>query len=765
MKKIESFGITAFKESQQVKNVLARILKWSQEHGVAIQFHPAVINQVPPDTPVCKSECEFLDNSEAIVSVGGDGTFLSVAHMCRFTEKPIIGVNLGGLVIAAIGIYHLFRNRLPQKIQSKGVLIANVFAIVLVGIFLTLDWLPLGPVKGLLLNIIFVSLLVGGLLLFFRMFQKFYPRILGWCLAHKLTFLSIPIVIIILGGLIWAGLGKEFMPPLDEGSFLYMPTTMPHASIGEALDIIHRQDAAIQSIPEVDSVVGKLGRADSPLDPAPISMIETVINYKSEYITDKDGRRLLFQYDKKLKQFVRGQNGNLVPDRNGRPYRQWRDNIKTPNDIWDEIVKAAQIPGTTSAPKLQPIAARLVMLQSGMRAPMGIKVKGPDLASIEKVGFEIEQLLKQVPSVEPSAVIADRIVGKPYLEINIDRQAIARYGVNIRHVQDIIEVAIGGDKLTTTVEGRERYPVRVRYMRELRDQIEKLGKILVPTPGGAQIPIDQLADIRYVRGPQAIKSEDTFLVGYVLFDKKPQYAEVDVVEQCSQFLKEKVASGQLVIPKGVSYKFAGTYENQVRAQKTLSVVVPLALFIIFMLLYLQFRSIILSLLVFSGILVAWGGGFLMIWCYGQDWFLNFSVFGTNMRQLFQVHPINLSVAIWVGFLALFGIASDDGVIMCTYLQQSFHGRSAKTIEEIRRHVLEAGNRRVRPCLMTTATTILALLPVLTSTGRGADIMIPMAIPSFGGMTIQILTMLIVPTLYSAIKEFAAHRALKKSQSQ
>jgi Cu(I)/Ag(I) efflux system membrane protein CusA/SilA len=236
-----------------------------------------------------------------------------------------------------------------------------------------------------------------------------------------------------------------------------------------------------------------------------------------------------------------------------------------------------------------------------------------------------------------------------------------------------------------------------------------------------------------------------------------------VVEECSRFLKEKIDSGQLVIPKGVSYKFSGTYENQIRAQKTLSVVVPLALFIIFMLLYLQFKSVIVSLLVFSGIIVAWGGGFLMIWCYGQDWFLNFSIFGTNMRELFQVHPINLSVAIWVGFLALFGIASDDGVVMCTYLQQSFHGRSATTIEEIRRYVLEAGNRRVRPCLMTTATTILALLPVLTSTGRGSDIMVPMAIPSFGGMTIEILTMLIVPTLFCMVKEFVARRALKNPQ--
>jgi len=664
-----------------------------------------------------------------------------------------------GLVIAAIGVYHLAKDRLPQRTQSKSVLTANIFAIILVGIFLTIDWLPLGPAKRLPLNMIFVVLLVGGLLLLFHYFRKYYPKILQWCLEHKLKFLSIPVVIIILGLLIWSGLGKEFMPPLDEGSFLYMPTTMPHASIGECLDIIRKQDTAIQSIPEVDSVVGKIGRAESPLDPAPISMIETLVNYKSEYITNKDGRRMRFKYDRTNRRFVRDDKGNLISDENGRPYRQWRDHIKTRDDIWDEIVKAAQIPGTTSAPKLQPIAARIVMLQSGMRAPMGVKVKGPDLQIIEKVGLEIEQLLKQVHSVEPTAVIADRIVGKPYLEIDIDRKEIARYGINISHVQDIIEVAIGGDRITTTVEGRERYPVRVRYMRELRDQIDKLGKILVPTPDGAQIPLIQLAQIRYIRGPQEIKSEDTFLVGYVLFDKKPQYAEVDVIEQCRAFLKQKIDSGQLVIPKGVSYSFAGTYENQIHAQKTLMVVIPLALFIIFMILYLQFKSVILSALVFTGIIVAWSGGFLMIWLYAQDWFLNFSLFGVNMRELFQVHPINLSVAIWVGFLALFGIASDDGVVMCTYLQQSFQAGAVNTVDDIRRYVIAAGTRRIRPCLMTTATTILALIPVLTSTGRGSDIMVPMAIPSFGGMTIEILTMLVVPVLYCWIKEVKARRQL------
>jgi len=294
-------------------------------------------------------------------------------------------------------------------------------------------------------------------------------------------------------------------------------------------------------------------------------------------------------------------------------------------------------------------------------------------------------------------------------------------------------------------------------MRELRDRIETLGKILVAAWDGTQIPLIQLTKIEYIRGPQAIKSEDTFLVGYVLFDKKPEYAEVDVVEECQRYLEEKITSREFVVPKGVSYVFAGSYENQIRAQKTLMVVIPLALFIIFLILYFQFKSVITTLLVFSGIIVAWGGGFLMIWLYSQEWFLDFAVFGVNMRQMFQVHPINLSVAIWVGFLALFGIASDDGVVMCTYLQQSFSGRRVETVDEVREAVVEAGVRRIRPCLMTTATTILALIPVLTSTGRGSDIMVPMAIPSFGGMTIEILTMLVVPVLYCLVKEVKIRR--------
>ncbi len=699
----------------------------------------------------------------------------------------LVGVGAGfllnwwvGLALILFGAYYLAADHLPERIRRWAPWMANMLAVLFVGVLLSQHWEPLGAEYGFLRNFLFVALLVGSLLSAFRVFQHFYPSILRWCLNHKLLFLSMPACLLICGACAWLGfdavfeaapdgvkstsfwvkgteafpgLGKEFMPPLAEGSYLLMPTTMVHASIGEAMDVLSKQDMALRSLPEIESVVGKIGRAETPLDPAPISMIETVINYKSEFITDKDGHRVKFQYHKETGEYARDEFKALIPDDQGRPFRQWRPEIKTPDDIWDEIVRVAKIEGTTSAPKLQPIAARIVMLQSGMRAPMGIKVKGPNLETIEQVGLDLERLLKEVPSVQASAVFADRIVGKPYLEIVPDRAALARYGVKMRAFQDVVEVAIGGKKVTTTVEGRERFPVRIRYQRELRDQIETLGRILVPASDGAQIPMAEVAGIEYVRGPQVIKSEDTFLIGYVLFDKQTGHAEVDVVEECQAYLDAKIASGDFVLPAGVSYTFAGNYENQIRSQKTLAVVLPAALFVIFLILYFQFKSAITTSLVFTGILVAWSGGFLMLWLYGQDWFLDVTLFGVNLQTLFQIHPINLSVAVWVGFLALFGIASDDGVVMATYLEQSFRNSEHNTVDQLRDATVLAGQRRIRACLMTTATTILALLPILTSTGRGSDVMVPMAIPSVGGMAIEVITMLVVPVLYCAVQEF------------
>ncbi len=481
-------------------------------------------------------------------------------------------------------------------------------------------------------------------------------------------------------------------------------------------------------------------------------MYENVILYKSEYKTDEQGHRIRFKVDEQGG-YVRDENGALVPDPNGRYFRQWRDHIHSPDDIWNEIVSVTRLPGVTSAPKLQPIETRLVMLQTGMRAPMGIKVKGSDLKTIESFGFELERHLKRVEGVKEAAVFAERIVGKPYLQLQIDRQAIARHGLSIGEVQQYIQAAVGGMNMTTTVEGRERYAIRVRYPRELRNTPELLERIYLPSGNSGQIPLGQLVDIQYEQGPQSIKSEDGFLVGYVLFDKKDGFAEVEVVNNAQEYLNQRIENNEWTVPAGISYQFAGNYEQQVRASKRLWLVFPIALVSILLILYFQFRSLPVSLMVFSGVMVAFAGGFFMIGLYDQPWFLDFELFGKNMRDLFQVQTINLSIAVWVGFLALFGIATDDGVLVATFLQNNFKDHQPETIPEIREAVVEGGLRRVRPAMMTTATTILALLPVLTSTGRGSDIMVPMAIPSFGGMVVQTITMFTVPVLYALWEEF------------
>jgi copper/silver efflux system protein len=699
---------------------------------------------------------------------------------------------LGGSILLALAflpplVVMVFGWRLPtlptwarrSKKVIHGAIIASL-ALYLISL-LARSWHPLGLLADQSQNFFFVLVLVVGLIGFFWLFQLVYGKLLRWCLDHKLLFILLPIFLVCTGISIWLGfskafswvpksfhestlgnelaeafpgMGQEFMPTLDEGSFLYMPVTMPHASIGEAMEYLQKLDMAVQAIPEVESVVGKLGRVESPLDPAPISMIETVIAYKSEFKQDAQGKRLTFAYNKETGEFLHDKSGELVPSSKGRPFRQWRDSIVTSDDIWNAIVEVAQFPGLTSAPKLAPISTRLVMLQSGMRAPMGVKVKGPDLKTIEETGFKIESILKNVEGVRASAVVAERVIGKPYLEINIDREQIARYGMNISDVQEVIETAIGGKPLTKTIEGRERYAVRIRYQRELRDSLEEIYNLVIPSPmmsqgKSVQVPLKELADIEYVRGPQSIKSENSSLVSYVLFDKESQWDEVSVIENARLALEEQL-NPQL--PAGVSYEFAGTYENRARAIKTLTLILPVTLLLIFLIIYLQFRSSIVTLIIFSGVFVAWSGGFLALWLWGEPWFMNLTVFGVNLRDLFQMETVNLSVAVWVGFLALFGIATDDGVVMATYIKQSLKTHSVHTIQDLREAVVKAGERRIRPCLMTSATTILALLPVLSSNGKGAEIIVPMAIPSFGGMLVVLISVFVVPTLYCAFVE-------------
>jgi Cu(I)/Ag(I) efflux system membrane protein CusA/SilA len=736
-----------------------------------------------------------------------------------------------GIVLIAFGANALVHHYFPKKLQNSRWKdqINMLIAVIAVTFLLAIEWRPLGFTQSLLVNFLSIGLAVGLVLGGFSLFLRYYGRILTWCLDNARTFLLIPLGLVLFGLNIWLGfstvfgfvpkgfdqigwnvrtsslwsglvhafpgMGKEFMPSLNEGSFLLMPTSMPHSGVEANMQIVKQLDMLVQAIPEVEMVVGKAGRAESPLDPAPMSMYENIINYKTEYLQDEDGQKLRFKVDKdgffelnidgrsywhdrvsgliwdkdfqylpesEAKEILRKLAIYLVPDPSrGQYYRQWRNEIRTADDIWNEIQsRTANIPGVTAAPKLQPIETRLVMLQTGMRAPMGLKVFGPNLESIESFSIQIANVLKEVPSVKAEAVFVDRSLGKPYLEIDLDRNALARYGLNIADVQETIEVAVGGMALSTTVEGRERYSIRARYAREYRDDPDALKRILVDTPSGGPIPLGQLATINYRPGPMMIRGENTFLVGYVMFDKRDGFAEVAVIESCQNLINEKIKTGELQVPAGVTFVFSGTYENQVRAEERLAFVIPLCLAVIFLILYFQFRSTPLVLMVFSAIAMAFAGGFIMLWLYGQAWFLDFDLFGTNMRELFQVRTFNLSVAVWVGFIALFGIATDDGVVMGTYLKQSFDQNRPRSKAEVREAVLKAGLKRVRPCLMTTATTLLALLPVLTSAGRGSDIMIPMAIPTFGGMTVALISLFIVPVLFGKYKEWELKRAVK-----
>lgn len=663
--------------------------------------------------------------------------------------------NIPALGLTAVGLNNLLAHRWKKPGISNYINIG--IALVVATYFLAEEWLPMGPQKGIIVNLLFVTGCIAIILALLWLLVIYYERILRWCLNNRWKFMLLPIATILCGILIWKRIGQEFMPSLNEGSFLLMPTSMPHTGIEQNLNYIEALDKRLAAIPEVETAIGKWGRVNSALDPAPAQMFENTINYRPEYILNEDGKRERFKVNRKGEYLLR--NGgtynpadgfrlipadSLIPDRKGDYFRQWRPEIKNTDDIWQQIVNVTHLPGLTSAPKLQPIEARLVMLSTGMRAPMGLKIYGPDLETIEQSGKAIEQALKDVPSVIPSSVFYDRAVGAPYLEIKLNRDNMARYGVNVEDLQEILSAAVGGMILTKTVEGRERFPVRLRYAHELRDNPEALSMLLVPTATGAQIPLKELADIEYARGAQMIQSENTFLVGYVIFDKKQGKAEVDVVKEATKVIEGKIQNGELKLTKGVSYKFAGNYEQQERATARLMIVVPLALLIVLLVLYFQFKTLTASLIHFSGVFVAFAGGFILLWLYGQDWFMNFSLAGVNMRDLFQMHTINLSVAVWVGFIALFGVATDDGVLMGTYIHHVFLEKDPQTRHAIREAVVTAGLKRVRPAAMTTATTLIALLPVLTSTGKGADIMVPMAIPTFGGMLIQSMTMFVVP---------------------
>ena len=516
------------------------------------------------------------------------------------------------------------------------------------------------------------------------------------------------------------GIGREFIPPLDEGSFLYMPSLLPQAGLGPAIEVNSIQDRAIASVPEVESVVGKLGRAESALDPAPIGMMESIIILKPE----SDWRHI------PVKRWFSGWPTGL---KNPLAW-VWPEHRQiTKNEILTELQEKTAIPGVLPT-FLQPIQTRLVMLQTGFRAMMGVKIYGSDLKEIERIGLEIEQLLKHVPGA--TDIVADRIVGKPYLEFQIDRDRIARYGVNIRDVQDVIEIAIGGINLMESVEGRERYPIRVRYLREFREDIPELEKILVPTSSGAQIPLAQVLTIKSVLGPQEIKGERGLLVGYVTMNTRDR-DEVSVVEDAEAALQAALREGKLMLPAGYYWEWSGQFESQKRATARMKILVPVTLFIMVVMLYLGFQRWWIAPIIYLGILTSAAGGFIMLAWWGA----------------------NLSVAVWVGFLVLFGVADDDGVVISTYLEDIFDKATFNSVQEIRDAVVQAGLKRIRPCLMTLATTVFGLMPIFWTHGRGSDVMQPMAIPSVGGLAVSLcVSIFIAPCLFCGVEEWKWKRA-------
>ncbi len=489
----------------------------------------------------------------------------------------------------------------------------------------------------------------------------------------------------------WPGLETDDWIALDEGSWFYMPTLYPAASFSQAMEVLQTQDALIHQIPEVENVLGKIGRVDSALDPAPAAMIETYVML--------------------------------------RPRSEWREGV-TADDIWDRINAVATLPGVTPASPLQPIEGRVVMLQSGIKASMAIRVYGDRLDGLAEAALAVADQLKSMPQVNPATVNPDIVLGKPYLEFDVDRQSAARFQMSTAMVNQIIETALGGMNLTRTVEGRERYPIRVRYQRNLRERIDELARLPVVTPSGEVVPLKMLAEMKTTWGPGVINSEDARLVAHVSFTPRGTEGDLETVRAVEAGLRDAQSQGRLDLPPGYALAAVGSFENQVEANQRLRWVVPLVIATNLLIIYLQFRRLPLALAVFSGIPVAFAGGMIML----------------------AINDVQMNTAVWVGFIALFGIAIDDGVVMATYLSQVFSNRQLTSIQAIRDATVAAGRRRIRPCLMTTCTTLMALVPVLVSTGRGADVAKAMAWPIFGGMSVALLTLFVVPIAFCAMQE-------------
>ncbi|MCA9053652.1 MAG: efflux RND transporter permease subunit, partial [Planctomycetaceae bacterium] len=496
----------------------------------------------------------------------------------------------------------------------------------------------------------------------------------------------------------FAGLESDDWIALDEGSWFYMPTLFPAASFSQAMQILQTQDALIREIPEVRDVLGKIGRAESALDPAPAAMIETYVMLK--------------------------------------PQGEWRPGT-TMSSIWSEINAVATLPGITPASPLQPIEGRVVMLQSGIKAPMAIRIYGDSLDGLADAALRVAEQLKTIPQVNAATVNPDIVLGKPYVEFYVNREAAARFGMSTMMVNQIIETALGGMNLTKTVEGRERYPIRVRYQRQLRERVDELSRLPVVTHSGEVVPLEMLATMKTTWGPGAINSEDARLVAHVSFSPSGMVGDLETVRSVETALRQAQEDQKLDLPAGYALHAVGSFQNQIAANQRLLWLVPLVILTNLFIIYLQFRALPITLTVFAGIPVCFAGGMILL----------------------ALNGIQMNTAVWVGFIALFGIAVDDGVVMATYLDQVFTRRRLETIADIRNATVEAGLRRIRPCLMTTFTTLIALIPVLVSTGRGSDVAKAMAWPVFGGMVVELLTLFVVPVVFCGFKEFKMNLGL------
>ncbi|MEN8182940.1 MAG: efflux RND transporter permease subunit, partial [Myxococcota bacterium] len=513
-----------------------------------------------------------------------------------------------------------------------------------------------------------------------------YAPVIRFVLRRKLWVLAGAVAVLMATVLPLRQLGSEFMPPLNEGDLLYMPTTMPGISITKAREILQQTDRMIRQFPEVHHVFGKVGRAETATDPAPLSMIETTITLK--------------------------------------PPEEWRPGL-TIQKLIAELDQAVRLPGLTNAWTM-PIKTRIDMLSTGIKTPVGLKVAGPDLATLQDLGEQIEAILRNEPGT--LSVFAERVVGGNYLDFEIDRREIARYGLTVGDVQDVIQSAIGGRNVTMTVEGLERYPVNLRYSRELRDNLAMLQRVLVPTPTGAQVPLSQLADLQIKKGPPSIKSENARLNAWI-------YVDLDGVDVGTWVNRAKeTLARELELPAGYSLVWSGQYEYMERAAQRLQIVAPITLGIIFLLLYLNFRRLSDTLIVMLTLPFGLVGGVWLLWVLDYD----------------------LSVAVGVGFIALAGVSAELGVILLVFLEEAVsrfqrEGR-LHTKADLLKAVREGAGLRVRPIMMTVTSTIAGLLPIMWGSGTGSETMRRIAAPMVGGLvSATVLTLVVIPVVFALVR--------------